>query len=59
MRNVEKWRAHTNERSFATEFNRITTKYREENELRTEKIETFLIEQAIKAGVVIARKQKI
>jgi hypothetical protein len=47
MRSVEKWRAHTSEGSFATEFNHITTKYRDDNELRTEKIKTFLIEQAI------------
>jgi hypothetical protein len=41
---------------FATEFNNITMKFREDNELRTEQLETFLIEEAIQAGVVKMHK---
>jgi hypothetical protein len=35
MRSVEKWRAHTNDSSFATEFDTITKLYKDDNELRT------------------------
>ena len=59
MQSIEKWRAHTSEMRFATEFNNITMECRDNNELRTERIETFLIEEAIQAGVVKMHKHKI
>jgi hypothetical protein len=59
MQSIEKWRAHTSEGRFATEFNKITRDYKDDNELRTERLETFLIDEAIQAGVVKIRKHKI
>ena len=59
MQSIEKWRAHTSERRFATEFKKITRDYKDDNELRTALLETFLIDEAIQAGVVKIRKHKI
>lgn len=59
VQSIEKWRAHTNEERFATEFKKITRAYEDENALRTERVETFLVEEAIRAGVVKICKHKI
>jgi hypothetical protein len=44
------------EERFAIELDNITREYRTDNALRTEKLETFLIEEAISAGVVKVHK---
>jgi hypothetical protein len=36
MQSIQKWRDHTNSEHFATEFNNITTRFREDNDKRTE-----------------------
>jgi Asp-tRNA(Asn)/Glu-tRNA(Gln) amidotransferase C subunit len=59
MQSIEKWRKHTSEETFATEFNRITEQFKDNNDLRTEKIETFLINEAMLAGVVRKHEHKI
>jgi hypothetical protein len=40
-------------------FNEITEGFRDDNEARTEKLESFLIEEAIKAGVVKVQRWKL
>ena len=52
MRSIKKWREHTNSDYFAREFDDITEKYKDDNEQRTGQIESFLIREAIKTGVV-------
>lgn len=37
----------------------ITNKYKQDNELRTRKMEEFIIEQAKQAGVINIRLQKV
>jgi hypothetical protein len=52
MRSAKKWKAHTSTDLFAQKFNTISDQYEQDNEARTEKIERFLIAEAIEAGVV-------
>jgi hypothetical protein len=40
------WKAHTSTETFAAAFNQITRAYNEDNELRTTKVEAFLIAEA-------------
>ncbi len=54
MRNVDKWKAHTSSETFATTFQQITEEFKDQNELRTERVEEFLVREAIEAGVVKA-----
>jgi hypothetical protein len=39
MRSIKKWKEHTSRDSFAREFDTITTKYKDDNEQRTEQLE--------------------
>jgi hypothetical protein len=52
MSSAEKWKTHTSTSEFATNFDHLTRHYNEDNELRSQKIEEFLIEEAKKAGVI-------
>ena len=46
------WKAHTSTTRFATAFDEVTKKYEDDNDLRTEKIEEFLITEAVKIEVM-------
>ena len=52
MDSIHKWKIHSNSSSFSKSFDAITDRYKEDNELRTIKIEEFLIQEAQKAGVI-------
>jgi hypothetical protein len=52
MRSARTWKAHTSTDQFADKFNAISNKSQDDNETRTQRIEEFLIEEAITAGVV-------
>jgi hypothetical protein len=52
MTSAAKWKAHTSTSIFATEFDKITNRYAADNELRSKKIEDFLIREAKKAEVI-------
>ena len=52
------WKAHTSTTRFATAFDEVTKKYEDDNDLRTEKIEEFLIEEAKTAGVIKSIAEK-
>jgi hypothetical protein len=55
MASVRKWKEHTSTDHFATKFDEITSTNMDDNEKRTQCVEEFLIEEAIKAGVVHAK----
>ena len=59
MDSIHKWKIHSNSSSFAKSFDAITDRYKEDNELRTIKIEEFLIQEAQKAGVIRTFASKI
>jgi hypothetical protein len=52
MKSIQTWRAYTSEERFATKLNQITAEFKEDNELRTEKLEAFMIDEGIQAGVI-------
>ena len=52
MASVRKWKEHTSTDHFAAKFDEITSANTGDNEKRTQCVEEFLIEEAIKAGVV-------
>jgi hypothetical protein len=52
MNSAKKWKAHTSTTSFATAFDEVTKQYEDDNNLRTEKLEEFLIKEAKTAGVI-------
>ena len=52
MHSAKVWKAHTSTDQFAAKLNEITEKFHGENETRTERVENFLIEEAMAAGVV-------
>jgi hypothetical protein len=54
MHSAKVWKAHTSTDQFAAKLNEITEKFHGENETRTERVEKFLIEEAMAAGVVKA-----
>jgi hypothetical protein len=54
MHSAKVWKAHTSTDQFAAKFNDITEKFHGDNETRTERVEKFLIEEAMAAGVVKA-----
>jgi hypothetical protein len=54
MRSANVWKAHTSTDQFATRFKEITDEFRDDNELKTTRVEDFLLEEAITAGVVKA-----
>jgi hypothetical protein len=58
MTSVRKWKEHTSTDHFATKFDEITSTHTDDNELRTQRIEEFLIEEAIIAGVVQAKTMR-
>lgn len=47
-----KWKQHTSTHEFTESFQQIMQAHAEDNELRTDKIETFLLDEAIAAGVM-------
>jgi hypothetical protein len=55
MTSAAKWKTHTSTTIFATKFEDIIKKYAANNELRSQKIEDYLIEEAKKAGVIKSR----
>ncbi len=56
MESARKWKEHTATQEFAEAFTNVSEQYKEDNETRSEKIEQFLIEQALAARVA---RQKI
>ncbi len=52
MRSATIWKAHTSTEQFAAKFQQITEEFKDHNELKTERVEEFLIREAIDAGVV-------
>jgi hypothetical protein len=58
MASVRKWKEHTSTDSFAVKFDEITNAYKDDNEQKTQQLEEFLIEEAIKAGVVKAKTMR-
>ena len=52
MMSAAKWKTHTSTTIFASKFEDIINKYAANNELRSQKIEDYLIEEAKKAGVI-------
>jgi hypothetical protein len=54
MRSARTWKAHTSTDQFAAKFKAISDKLHDDNETRTTRVEEFLIEEAITAGVVKA-----
>jgi hypothetical protein len=54
MTSARTWKAHTSTDQFATKFNELSVKFHDDNETRTQRVEEFLIEEAITAGVVKA-----
>ena len=54
MHSSKVWKAHTSTDQFAAKFNDITEKFHGDNETRTARVEKFLIEEAMAAGVVKA-----
>ena len=60
MDSIHKWKIHSSSSSsFSKSFDAITDRYKEDNELRTIKIEEFLIQEAKTAGVVRTFTSKI
>jgi hypothetical protein len=51
MESARKWKEHTATQEFAGAFRNVSEQYKEDNETRSTKIEEFLIEQALAAGV--------
>jgi hypothetical protein len=54
MHSANIWKAHTSTDQFATRFKEITDECRDDNELKTTRVEDFLLTEAIAAGVVKA-----
>jgi hypothetical protein len=54
MHSARTWKAHTSTDKFAAKLNEISDQYHDDNEKRTERVEEFLIDEAMKAGVVKA-----
>ena len=52
MMSAAKWKTHTSTTVFASKFEDIINKYATNNELRSQKIEDYLIEEAKKSGVI-------
>jgi hypothetical protein len=52
MDSAKIWKAHTSTTQFATDFDRVTAQYKHDNDLRTVKVEEFLITEATIAGVI-------
>ena len=59
VESIHKWKMHSNNSSFTWACDTITELYKNDNELRTTKIEEFLIQEAHKAGVVKTFVSKI
>ena len=58
MRSANTWKAHTSTEQFATRFQQISEEFRDDNERKTERVEEFLLEEAIAAGVVKATETR-
>ena len=58
MNSARLWKEHTSTDQFADNFNEITQTYKDDNELRTQKVEEFLVDEAIKAGVVKVKETR-
>ena len=56
MESAQKWKEHTASQEFAEAFKRVSEQYKKDNEMRSAKIEDFLIEQALAVGVVKKKK---
>jgi hypothetical protein len=52
MNSAKIWKAHTSSTTFAEGFNKIIKDYEHDNDLRTSKVEDFLILEAQTAGVI-------
>ena len=59
MDSIRKWKEYSNQNSFITEFDTIINQYSHDNEIRTSKVEEFLISAAKKAGVIKTIQNKI
>jgi hypothetical protein len=52
MDSAKIWKAHTSTTTFAAEFDKVIEQYKHNNDIRTVKVEDFLITEATKAGVI-------
>jgi len=59
MENIYKWKEHSNQNRFKAEFNSIIALYSHDNEMRTSKVEEFIISEAQQAGVIKTIKDKL
>jgi hypothetical protein len=59
MESAQKWKEHTASQEFAEAFKRVSKQYKKDNEMRSAKIEDFLIEQALAVGVVKKKTTRI
>ena len=53
------WKVHTSTEEFKDGITAIAQKYEADNNIRTAKVEEFIIEEAIRAGVLKATKKRI
>ena len=59
MESIRKWKVHSNQECFRTEFDDINHKYRKDNDSRTLAVKAFLVKEAEKAGVIKVYKDKL
>jgi hypothetical protein len=59
MTSAVKWKAHTSTAVFASKFDSITEQFASDNELRSQKIEEFLIAEAKSIGVIKTTSDRI
>ncbi len=59
MTSANIWKAQTSTDTFATAFDAITNNYKHDNDLRTSKVEEFLITEAKAAGVIKSNTERI
>ena len=53
-----KWKSHTSTMEFAAEFRAILTAYEDDNDLRSAKLEEFLLAEATRAGVLAVSSKR-
>lgn len=59
MEKAQEWKRHTSSEEFAAAFTNIMEEFKHDNTLRSSKIEEYLIEQALKIGVVQKRTKRL
>jgi hypothetical protein len=58
MDSAKIWKAHTSTTTFAAAFDRVTEDNKQDNNVRTKRVEEFLITEAKAAGVIKSIKEK-